>query len=73
MGAQPKKKLSRSRSGKRAATKGYSLPRLSTCPRCAKPKISHRMCPNCGYYKDNLVFEPKEATKTKKVTSTEKE
>jgi len=24
---------------------------LSTCPQCGKSKMSHRICPFCGYYK----------------------
>ncbi|OGY26382.1 MAG: 50S ribosomal protein L32 [Candidatus Woykebacteria bacterium RBG_16_44_10] len=73
MAAQPKKKLSRGRSGKRAFAKRYILPRLTLCPKCSSPKLSHRTCPNCGYYKENLVFEQKEATKVSKVSSQQKE
>ncbi|OGY26824.1 MAG: 50S ribosomal protein L32 [Candidatus Woykebacteria bacterium RBG_19FT_COMBO_43_10] len=69
MAAQPKKKLSRGRSGKRAATKKYLLPKLSLCPKCSNPKLSHRMCPSCGYYKDRLVFEQKGVTKVSKVST----
>ncbi|HEX7456043.1 MAG TPA: 50S ribosomal protein L32 [Candidatus Nanoarchaeia archaeon] len=73
MAAQPKKKMSKARSGKRWATKKYSLPKLISCPKCGSRSISHRMCPNCGYYKQTLVFEPKQTTKVSKVSSRERE
>jgi large subunit ribosomal protein L32 len=24
--------------------------RTQACPRCSSPKLSHRVCPSCGYY-----------------------
>lgn len=30
------------------------------CPKCHSPKLPHRVCPNCGMYKDRLVVAPKE-------------
>jgi len=66
MGALPKKKLSKARSGKRKATKTYALPQLSICSNCGKQKLAHVVCSHCGYYKKE-IFKPKEAVKVTKV------
>jgi large subunit ribosomal protein L32 len=28
---------------------------MQTCPKCAKPKQQHRVCPACGFYKGKEV------------------
>ena len=71
MAAQPKKKSSKARGGKRAASKKYLIPRLTKCPKCAGSKIGHKICPNCGYYGQNLIFEPKEKTKVTRISEKE--
>jgi len=68
MAAQPKKKLSKARSRQRAAARTAHLPNLVVCPHCGNLKISYVVCLACGYYKDRLVFEPKQATKVTRVT-----
>jgi large subunit ribosomal protein L32 len=30
---------------------------LSLCPDCGAPKMSHRMCLNCGKYKGKLIVD----------------
>ena len=37
-----------------------STPHFTPCPRCNEPRLSHRVCPSCGYYKDRMVVEIKE-------------
>jgi large subunit ribosomal protein L32 len=37
-----------------------AVPNFIPCPRCGEPKLAHRMCEGCGYYRDRLVIEPKE-------------
>lgn len=59
--AVPKRKTSRSRRGKRRAHKHLTFPSLSLCPKCKSPKMSHRVCPNCGYYKGKAFIEKEEA------------
>ncbi|MDP2720388.1 MAG: 50S ribosomal protein L32 [bacterium] len=71
MAALPKRKISRARSGKRRASKRYSPIRLSTCPKCGNPRMGHRACLNCGYYKENLVIAPKQKAKVTKVKKEE--
>ncbi|MDP8247104.1 MAG: 50S ribosomal protein L32 [Candidatus Tritonobacter lacicola] len=58
--AVPKKKVTRSRAGKRRGGKGISAANFSKCPHCGQPKLSHRVCPNCGYYRGEPVVQLKE-------------
>ena len=58
--ANPKRRHSRSRRGKRRANDGLSKKTLSECPNCHQSKHPHRVCPHCGYYKDAQVMEVKE-------------
>lgn len=51
----PKKKFSKSRRDKRAAQWKIAPPALVACPRCHEPKLPHRACPNCGYYRERQV------------------
>lgn len=53
----PKKKHSHARSAKRAAQWKLRAPAVEECPRCHKSKLPHRVCPNCGYYKDRQVIK----------------
>jgi len=32
-------------------------PILVRCPKCGKPRLSHTVCPNCGYYKGIEVID----------------
>ncbi|HZL44315.1 MAG TPA: 50S ribosomal protein L32 [Verrucomicrobiae bacterium] len=53
----PKRKPSKSRQRmRRAYNSVLTLPQLSTCPQCAAPYVSHRVCPSCGYYKGRQVI-----------------
>ena len=56
--AVPKQKQSHARTSKRraqhkAATAGYN-----SCPQCHSPRLPHRVCPTCGYYKGREVVSP---------------
>ena len=73
MAAQPKKKTSKARRIKRSVNKKYRLPLLTRCQKCSGPKEGHKVCPSCGYYGQNLVFEPKEKTKVTRVGEEKKE
>ncbi len=55
----PKRKLSRSRGGKRRSHRALQAPTLSMCSQCKQPKTPHRVCPNCGYYAGRQVIAPK--------------
>jgi len=47
--ANPKHRTSKSRR--------LSAPAFAECPQCHQPKLPHRICPNCGYYKNREVIK----------------
>ncbi|MCE5195588.1 MAG: 50S ribosomal protein L32 [Negativicutes bacterium] len=61
MGAVPKSKTSKARrDSRRANSFRLGVPGLAECPQCHKPKLSHRVCPNCGYYNGKEVVTVQE-------------
>ncbi len=60
--ALPKSKISRTRGRKRRTHYKMKQVGLVPCKNCNTPKIPHRVCPNCGYYKGRKVelTKPKE-------------
>lgn len=54
MGVQQHRQ-SKSRVRKRRATQKLTVPGFISCPQCHEPKLPHRVCPECGYYKDKEV------------------
>ncbi|MEJ2635892.1 MAG: 50S ribosomal protein L32 [Calditrichia bacterium] len=61
--ANPRRKISKSKRDKRRAPwmNLLSTNSVSTCPNCGEHKLPHRACPQCGYYKGQQVFTPKES------------
>jgi len=57
--AHPKRKISKTRRDKRRTHYKATAPSLSTCDNCGDLKLSHRACPNCGYYSGRSMFVPK--------------
>lgn len=53
-------KTSRCRRNKRRTHWVLQAPNMNGCPQCHKPKLSHRVCPDCGYYKGKAVIQVKE-------------
>jgi large subunit ribosomal protein L32 len=60
--AVPKRKKSKAMRDHRRAQwmRSVATPTVTPCPRCQEPKLSHRVCANCGYYHDREVLPPKE-------------
>ncbi|MBW2109377.1 MAG: 50S ribosomal protein L32 [Deltaproteobacteria bacterium] len=58
--ALPKGKVSKSRGRKRRTHQKARIPNLSACPQCSEPRLSHHVCPSCGYYKGRAVVETEE-------------
>ncbi len=55
--AVPKRKTSKARRDKRRASNiKMTAPNVSECPQCHEPKLSHHVCPSCGYYKGKEVI-----------------
>ena len=54
--AVPRHSHTRSKVGKTRMHKFIKSVRLSLCPKCKKPVLSHTVCSNCGFYKGNEVI-----------------
>ena len=62
--AVQKRRQSKARRDHRRAQwmRSFNAPAVNPCPRCQEPKLSHRVCGNCGYYHDREVLpQPEEA------------
>lgn len=62
--ALPKRRHSKTRSRKKRAHWKLFLPNIVICPHCGAPKLSHRVCPNCGFYGDKEVMVVSKGEKT---------
>ena len=63
--ANPKKKHTRMRTGmRRSSNWRIEGVNLAKCSHCGAPNLSHRICPECGFYKNELIV-PKKVKKTK--------
>jgi len=64
--AEPKKKLTSTRSGARQSHDALKAKSLIKCSNCKEPVLPHLVCPNCGYYKGSKVIEMKDEIARKK-------
>ena len=62
----PKRRHSRERGRLRRTHYKLKNNKLAKRPQCGKAKISHRVCPHCGYYKGRQLVEIKTAQEKKK-------
>ncbi|ERP38784.1 50S ribosomal protein L32 [Chitinivibrio alkaliphilus] len=53
--AVPKRRTSRTRRDKRRSHDALNAVAPAKCKNCGEPKLSHRVCPNCGFYKGEEV------------------
>ncbi len=58
--AVPKKKVSHGRKRRRQSHMAIKAPGFSLCPRCNAAKQPHRICLNCGFYKDREILRERE-------------
>lgn len=56
----PKRRHSKARTRKRRAHDALRQPQTSTCPNCQEPRMPHRVCPKCGFYKGREVVHVEE-------------
>ena len=55
--AVPKQRMGRIRTHTRRSTHDrIDAPSRSVCPQCGEVKLPHRVCGNCGYYRDRQVI-----------------
>ena len=53
----PKQKKSKAkRDSRRSQHDKMAAPAVATCSRCGAAKEPHRVCPECGYYKNRQVI-----------------
>jgi len=64
--ALPKRRHSSSRQGKRRGEQKVHVPSISMCPNCKSPRLPHRVCSICGYYKGRQVIQIKKKEKKEK-------
>ena len=56
----PKRKKSKSRRDMRRATHKLTPLNVGACPRCGAAKLPHRVCIQCGFYKNVDVLKIEE-------------
>ena len=54
--AEPKKRLTSTRSGNRKSHLALGKKSLSNCPNCKEPTPPHTVCSNCGTYKGEKIL-----------------
>lgn len=64
--ANPRFKFTPSRRDMRRAHWKTEISSVSFCPNCKQPKISHRICPSCGFYNGEFVYLKVKKKKEKK-------
>ncbi len=64
--ANPKRRHSNTRSRLRRAHDHLKSQSLNKCPQCQAPRVPHRICKACGYYKGKQVVTVKVREKRKK-------
>lgn len=63
--AEPKKRLTSTRSGNRRSHLALKAKSLSTCPKCKQAIASHKVCLVCGFYNGIDVLKLDEKSKAK--------
>lgn len=73
--AEPKKRLTSTRSGNRRSHLATQAKKLTSCNKCQSPALAHHVCSQCGYYKgeDILELERKEQEKKQRQKEAEDE
>ena len=59
--AVPKRRTSKSKKRLRRGHHRAASVRPQACPRCGSPKLSHRVCDSCGYYRGKKQVEVEDA------------
>ena len=55
----PKRRHSKTRGRKRRTHYKAANPSLMLCPNCGEAKLTHQVCPSCGYYDGKSIVIPK--------------
>lgn len=57
----PKRRHSKSRTARWRAHDALKPVSVAECPQCHEPKLPHRICPHCGYYRGRQIHEIEES------------
>jgi large subunit ribosomal protein L32 len=57
--AVPRNRTSNARKNSRRAHHAKKPKNLQTCSNCGNPRLSHRVCPHCGFYDGRSVVNAK--------------
>lgn len=57
--AVPKRRTSKAKKRMRRTHFKLEVPGMNSCSQCGELKLSHRVCPSCGYYDGKQVVEAK--------------
>ncbi len=60
--AVPFRRTSKTKKRMRRTHLKKTTPQITTCPNCGATLKPHRVCTNCGYYKNKEVIATTEAT-----------
>jgi large subunit ribosomal protein L32 len=61
--AVPKRRISRSRKGKRRSHHHITPTQVQYCANCEQPVLPHHVCPNCGHYQGREAVPMEEEEK----------
>jgi large subunit ribosomal protein L32 len=71
--AVPKKRTSKTKRNMRRSHHARSPVQLTSCPKCKQPVPPHTTCPNCGTYKNRVIFDVMAKLEKKERREKEKE
>jgi large subunit ribosomal protein L32 len=57
VGPLPKRKISKGRRDRRRTHDVIALKQIIVCENCGEYHLAHRVCPNCGTYRGEVVME----------------
>jgi large subunit ribosomal protein L32 len=64
--AVPKRRTSKQRgNSRRSANFKLTAPGIAECPQCHAMKLTHRVCPTCGYYNGRHVMDTEKVEKAR--------
>ncbi len=56
----PRRKTSRQKRDTRRSHQHLQSQQVQRCKRCGSPRMSHRVCPSCGFLGDKEIFRIEE-------------
>ena len=71
--AVPKQRHTKSKRNRRRSHLALKKKKLSSCPKCGEPILSHRYCSFCGFYKNREVIDVLAKLEKKEKKKKEKE